>query len=237
MVLVGTILLFTRVQKGGRLILATSILLLGCVVSPLAPSLGSQLEKTYRQPPEVPLQVRGAILLGGSFDREAMVGQSNVVYSLAAGRLLDFARLVKKYPHLKFAFSGGGQSFQGIPSEASLARKILYDLGIDISSIVFEDHSKNTFENAKFSYKVIRPKPGEKWFLVTSALHMPRAVALFRKAGWDVMPYPVDYHVATPKFLNTPARGFFYWRYVFHELGGMMYSYFSGEVEEFWPKT
>ena len=43
------------------------------------------------------------------------------------------------------------------------------------------------------THALIRPKPGETWVLITSAMHMPRSVGVFRKAGWKVLPYPVDY--------------------------------------------
>src|SRR5262245_7885810 len=55
-----------------------------------------------------------------------------------------------------------------------------------------EDRSRNTLENAVFSKAIVQPKPGERWLLVTSAYHMPRAIGVFRKAGFPVEPYPVD---------------------------------------------
>jgi uncharacterized SAM-binding protein YcdF (DUF218 family) len=55
--------------------------------------------------------------------------------------------------------------------------------------------ARNTYENALFSKQLAAPKAGERWLLVTSAFHMPRAVGLFRKAGFAVEPYPVDWRV------------------------------------------
>ena len=60
-------------------------------------------------------------------------------------------------------------------------------------SALLEDRSRNTIENAVYSKEVARPKPGERWLLVTSAYHMPRAVGVFRKVGFTVEPYPVDW--------------------------------------------
>jgi uncharacterized SAM-binding protein YcdF (DUF218 family) len=62
---------------------------------------------------------------------------------------------------------------------------------------VFEDLSRNTYENAVFTHRLIQPATEERWLLMTSAMHMPRAVGSFRKAGWQVVPYPVDY--VTPR--------------------------------------
>ena len=56
-----------------------------------------------------------------------------------------------------------------------------------------ERRSRNTQENAEFSKAMLTPKPGERWLLVTSAYHMPRSVGVFRKAGFAVEPYPVDW--------------------------------------------
>jgi uncharacterized SAM-binding protein YcdF (DUF218 family) len=58
--------------------------------------------------------------------------------------------------------------------------------------------ARNTYENAVFSKKLAAPKPGERWLLVTSAFHMPRAIGLFRKVGFTVEPYPVDWRVGRP---------------------------------------
>ena len=58
-----------------------------------------------------------------------------------------------------------------------------------------ERRSRNTQENAEFTKAIAAPKNGERWLLVTSAYHMPRSVGLFRKAGFAVEPYPVDWRV------------------------------------------
>jgi uncharacterized SAM-binding protein YcdF (DUF218 family) len=66
-------------------------------------------------------------------------------------------------------------------------------MGLDTGRIVFEDRSRNTWENARYSYDLVKPQPGERWLLVTSAKHMPRSVGVFRKVGWPVIAYPADY--------------------------------------------
>ena len=60
--------------------------------------------------------------------------------------------------------------------------------------VQLEERSRNTVENALFTKALIDPKPGERWLLVTSAMHMPRAVGVFRQAGFPVEAYPVDWH-------------------------------------------
>ena len=66
-------------------------------------------------------------------------------------------------------------------------------MSVDTARILFERAAHNTFENGVYAKELANPTPGEKWLLVTSAMYMPRAVGVFRKAGWTVTPYPVDY--------------------------------------------
>jgi uncharacterized SAM-binding protein YcdF (DUF218 family) len=57
----------------------------------------------------------------------------------------------------------------------------------------YEDRSRNTYENAIFTRDLVQPKPGQTWLLVTSAMHMPRSIGIFRKAGFNVVAYPTGY--------------------------------------------
>jgi uncharacterized SAM-binding protein YcdF (DUF218 family) len=73
--------------------------------------------------------------------------------------------------------------------------------------MTFEANSRDTWENAVFTRDLVKPKPGETWLLVTSAWHMPRSVGIFRRLGFDVIPYPVAYRTfsdARDFLLPTP---------------------------------
>ena len=72
-------------------------------------------------------------------------------------------------------------------------RRFWRAVGLDQGDVVYEDRSRNTFENALFTRDLVKPKEGERWLLVTSAMHMPRAVGVFRKVGFPVIAYPVDF--------------------------------------------
>jgi uncharacterized SAM-binding protein YcdF (DUF218 family) len=69
------------------------------------------------------------------------------------------------------------------------------DEGIAPARILLEEKSRSTHENAVYAKEMIRPTPGQTWVLVTSAFHMPRAVASFDGVGWSVIPYPVDFKI------------------------------------------
>jgi uncharacterized SAM-binding protein YcdF (DUF218 family) len=71
--------------------------------------------------------------------------------------------------------------------------------------VLLESESRNTAENVAFSKSLAKPKPGETWVLVTSAFHMPRSVGIFCRAGWPVVPYPVDHRALRGHLLRADA--------------------------------
>ena len=99
-------------------------------------------------------------------------------------------------------FSGGSGRLRntvlGQPDIPSVAEDFFVSLGIDPDRITREDQSRNTAENARFSYEVAAPASGETWVLVTSAFDMGRALASFEAAMWrEIIPHPVDYRTSS----------------------------------------
>ena len=78
-------------------------------------------------------------------------------------------------------------------SEALAAKDLLQAWGVPGAAILVETESRNTRENATLSSPILAGKGARRLLLVTSAFHMPRAVAIFRRAGMDVTPVPTDY--------------------------------------------
>jgi len=78
-------------------------------------------------------------------------------------------------------------------AEAIVAGRLFVALGINPARLTLEDKSRSTAENARLCRALVRPQPGERWLLITSAWHMPRAIGSFRAAGFAVEPWPVDY--------------------------------------------
>src|SRR5262249_13615944 len=81
---------------------------------------------------------------------------------------------------------------------------LLQEWGVPPEAILLEDRSLNTHENAVFSFQILTARQVRRILLVTSAMHMPRAVAAFRKAGFEVVPTPADFRTGWVP-LNTPA--------------------------------
>jgi uncharacterized SAM-binding protein YcdF (DUF218 family) len=90
------------------------------------------------------------------------------------------------YPKARLTFCG----FRA--SDKNLVKR-LADLGVDPSRINMVPQSRTTSEDALYSAALLKPKPSERWLLVTAAMHMPRAVGCFRVAGFRVQPYPVEF--------------------------------------------
>jgi uncharacterized SAM-binding protein YcdF (DUF218 family) len=116
----------------------------------------------------------------------------------AAERYTEGAALALRLPHARLVFSGGSGALIATElPEADTAERLFTALGVARSRLTLEDRSRDTFENAVFTKRLIDPKPGERWLLVTSAWHMPRAVGCFRKAGFAVEAWPVDYRTGS----------------------------------------
>jgi uncharacterized SAM-binding protein YcdF (DUF218 family) len=118
------------------------------------------------------------------------------VVAHAADRFFAPAELARRYPNARIVFTGGSANMVSTDvKEADYSAPILETLGIPKERLILERDSRNTWENAIFTKKQVAPKPGERWLLVTSAFHMPRSMGIFRKAGFDVEAYPVDWRM------------------------------------------
>lgn len=140
-----------------------------------------------------------------------------------AERMTTVLPMLRQIPRLQVLFTGGeGEYFGSGPSEADRARRIFAQLGLDTTRVLFENASRNTYENAVFSARLAGVDPYQPWILITSAGHMPRALAVFRKQGWNVTPYSVDFNagLSTPWTQYTPGD-FSRWDAVLHEYVGI----------------
>jgi uncharacterized SAM-binding protein YcdF (DUF218 family) len=204
--LIGLVLMRTKstARAGRRLAAAAIILLLAFGLLPLGAWLIMPLEERFppwdagRGAPD------GIVVLGGSTESE-FAGRPHSALNEAAERITVIAELARTYPAAKILYSGGnGRLMPDGISEARLAAPMLESFGVPKERLILEDRSRNTSENAEFSRQLAMPKPGERWLLVTSAWHMPRGVGAFRKAGFPVDAYPVDYRTRGPSALWMP---------------------------------
>lgn len=195
--IIGALLCATRWARLGRRLAVTAIVLLAIVgFSPLGNLLLYPLESRFPPWNAASGAPDGIIVLGGPIDAELSVEHDTPVVRSAADRLIAGAALARRYPNARFVFTGGSPNLIGNDArEADYAGAIFESLGIAKSRLIMERRSRNTYENAQFTADMVKPKPGERWLLVTSAFHMPRSISLFRKAGFTVEAYPVDWRV------------------------------------------
>lgn len=138
------------------------------------------LENIFPHNPRLPLKVDGIIVLAGPEE------------SGPAARYLAFQALARRYPGARLVSTNRGGNELTEHGSERLVRNLSIQAGFDVSRILFETNARNTVENAVLSKALVQPLPDEKWILVTSAYHMPRAIGVFCKAGWPVIPYPVE---------------------------------------------
>lgn len=198
--LVGVLLLATRWARLGRKLLVASVVLVAlCGFSPLGNLLLHPLEARF--PPWDPARGApdGIVVLGGAIDADLSMSHDKAVYTRAADRIIEAAALAREYPNARIIYSGGSANLLDTDArEADYAATIFERLGVARDRLTMERRSRNTKENAEFSKLLAAPKAGERWLLLTSAFHMPRSVGIFRKAGFAVEPYPVDWRTGGP---------------------------------------
>src|SRR6201996_2453581 len=192
---VGLVLLCTRWRRLGSWLVVTSLVLVVLAgYSPLGNVLILPLEQRF--PPWDPSHgaPNGIVVLGGAIESDISAARGAVALNEAAERITATAELARRYPDARIIFSGGsGSLLEREGPEAPFAVRQLMALGVAHDRITAEEQSRNTLENAAYARLLANPKPGERWLLVTSAYHMPRAIAAFRAADFPVEAYPVDW--------------------------------------------
>ncbi len=196
LVLLGLILaLFRRLRPFGiGVSIAFTLATIALGLLPVASYVLLPLEERFSPFQDDGKPVHGIILLGGSVEAADSASRGMIVSNESAERVLDTIQLTHRYPAARILISGGGGTVFGDgAAEAPIIAAYLKSVGVDPARILVEDRSRTTSENALFSRELAKPREGERWLLVTSAWHMPRAVGVFEKAGFPITPYPVDF--------------------------------------------
>jgi len=202
------------------------LVLLGFQAAPDA--LLRSLENRFPVPPEASIgRHAGVIVLGGAFDHPAsFVTHGQVPLNDSAERMTLPLTWLRQHPGMDLVFSGGEGRLVGITgvSEAELARRFYAEQGLDMAHVLLESRSRSTRENAQRVAELLGPRCREqRWLLVTSAWHMPRAVAEFQAVGCRVTPYPVDFRTGadTPWTEYALTESLHRWQLALHEWIGL----------------
>jgi uncharacterized SAM-binding protein YcdF (DUF218 family) len=221
------LLLPGRWQRAGRVLLWGA---LGLLVlqgwEPLPDALLRRLEAQHPAPVEPDLRrYAGVIVLGGATESAYVwEGHTQPALNGAAERMTAGVALLQREPGLRLLFTGGeGELLAGAMTEAERARRFYASQGLDSGRLLFESASRTTYENAVLSAQLPGVDKTRPWLLLTSAWHMPRSMATFQKAGWNVTPWPADYRtgLATPWSHYSLAQGAAKWHTALHELLGL----------------
>jgi uncharacterized SAM-binding protein YcdF (DUF218 family) len=227
-------------RLGRRLLMvAVPVLVIGGI-SPLGDLLIAPLENRFPRADLSGGNFTGIIVLGGSEDGRAGPSRELAGLNEAAERYTEAAALARRLPGARLVFSGGSAAmFTAEPPEADTAARLFAALGIPKDRITLESASRDTYENSTFTARLIKPAAGQRWLLVTSAWHMPRAIGCFRQAGVPVEAWPVDYRTSLhfqPLRLHTAlTEG---WRRIdsiTREYIGLVAYYLAGRTSALFP--
>ena len=240
--LVGVALSFTRLVGFGRSLMIASIVMLAVAgFSPFGSWLLYPLESRF--PPWDATQGApdGIVVLGGAIESDPSAARGTAVYTGSASRIVAAAALAHRYPGARILYTGGNPNLvsDDAAREADYAVAVFESLGIPRDRLIVERRSRNTYENAVFSKPLASPKSGERWLLVTSAYHMPRAVGIFQKVGFPVEACPADWRLAGTADLLTfwtqAVEGLQHTDIALREWMGLAAYRISGKTDEFFP--
>ncbi len=238
LLLIGFVLSFGWQRFLARIFTTTGLVALVLIGFTDIGSLALQpLEARYQRPTELPDDMAGIIVLGGGTDNKVSKARSAYELGESGDRFVEALRLALAYPSLPILATGGTGSLDadGETDAASVAR-LFVGFGVNHGRIIYESVSRNTYENAVDSARLLHPEPGQRYALITSAFHMPRAVAVFRAAGFDILPWPVDFHTTgTERFsisLVDPVGNIQATMIALHEWIGLFAYWASGKTTE-----
>ncbi|TXH90312.1 MAG: YdcF family protein [Rhodoferax sp.] len=218
---------YWSLQTTRRILAGTLMLLLTLGWQPLSEALMRPLETQYPElhPEASTDSFAGVIILGGATSAAYLAGaHAQPLINDASERMTAAVALYRLNPKLRIIFTGGeGGLIASGPSEAARARRFFSTMGLPVETMIWEDKSRNTFENAALTAQIPGINKQRPWLLLTSAWHMPRAMGVFLAQGWNVSAYPVDFRTAstTPWTAYSLLESIGLWQLALHEYAGI----------------
>ena len=194
--LAGVALCYGRHARVGRgLALAAILILLALATLPLRGVCSCPLEDRFPQPSADLQPPYGIVVLGGAINDAMSAARGQTIFDEGGERVTEAVILAKRFPQARVVYTSGTNSvFGGSSNEAARARDLMVAMGVARDRITIEDKARNTEENASFTAAIVHPEPSQRWVVVTSAFHMPRAMGVFEKAGFHPIAYPVSFY-------------------------------------------
>jgi uncharacterized SAM-binding protein YcdF (DUF218 family) len=216
------------------------LVLVLCSWTSFGAMLLTPLEERFSRPAELPARIDGIVVLGGGLEGAVNLARGGYELNSGGDRYVETAILALRHPEARVVVTGGsGALVLDGEGDGETAPRLLNALGIGQERLILENESRNTYENAVFTKRMVAPAPGETWLLVTSAFHMPRSIALFEKAGFPVLPWPVDYRTSGREgigfFRDNPVDSMQAATMAIREWIGLWAYYLSGRIDSPFP--
>lgn len=178
-------------------LLVLSLVLLWTASTPFVASLFyRQIESVYPTVAVENVTVRGCIILLGGAIRLPLAPRQAIEFSESTDRVYMATQLYLAGKGSRILVTAGNQPWaQPGPSEAALIAELLVEWGVPADALFLEGKSRNTRENAVNSLPILEKLQCDRPLLVTSAAHMPRALASFQAVGIDAIPISTDIQV------------------------------------------
>ncbi len=188
----GLLLLwFTRRQRAGRILVTVGVVMLAVFSSgTVSDRILGPMERSFPPFTAVQERVKWIVVLGGGHTSDPALPVTSQISPESLQRLTEAIRIYRSLPGSKLILSGGAVFDPA--SEAEIFRQTARAIGIPPQDLVLSDRARDTEEEARFIREMVG---GDPLVLVTSASHMPRAVALFRKRGMNPIPAPAAHLV------------------------------------------
>ena len=203
---IGLLLVVFRRPFGKIVATVALTTLVVAALSPLGNALLTPLELRFPELTYPDQAIDGIIVLGGSYDSVSHAYESVIVLQENTEPMAIMVDLARRYPQAQIIFSGGTDPSWGSgPSEAAVVKQYFVSFGIAADRISIEERSLTTEQNARFTAALINPTPQSRWLLLTSPYHMPRAMGVFRKAGFNVIAFPAGSRTHGWQEIGWPA--------------------------------
>ncbi|MFQ5788324.1 MAG: ElyC/SanA/YdcF family protein [Thermodesulfobacteriota bacterium] len=238
--LVGLFLiLFTKRQKAGKFLISVGLCTLAILsYNPIPNYFIARLERQHHAYTSgIPVEgvvlehnpVEYVVVLAGGIGYDSKIPITSLLSDLTLIRVIEGVLIYRENPGSKLVLSGGSRSelYPEATGMADLAKAI----GVDEDDIVIECYSRDTKDQARLIKTIVGDKP---FILVTSAYHMPRSMAFFKKFGMEPIPAPADYLVTKRKIgINSffPGSGALRKSEIaVHEYLGMCWARLRGQI-------
>jgi uncharacterized SAM-binding protein YcdF (DUF218 family) len=237
----GVIALWLGRVRLARRLLAVALAIALTALSPLPDALTVPLEDRFPRAAADGPPIAGLVVLGGSEDAAVAHARGVTAVNEAGERLIEAAALARAHPTARLVLAGGRRSPRSDqPSEAATMATLLATLGVTRDRMTLEETSRTTAENAREVARLMGPPPAGRWLLVTSAAHMPRAIAAFRRAGLALEPWPVDYRTRGAadsgwRPADSLGNGLRRLDLLAREYGGLLVYRVVGHSDALWP--